>query len=385
MRFLGFVSFFFLVSFVLLKAPSLSFGSPVSLQLNIPATASWTNVEVGNKEEIVNVTTTSCPNLCVLFNTEPLPTSLNNPSFNPVTGCSQVYPAPLILYFETTPSTNLTFAIRVCCDNGASEPSICGKPLSFFDYLAIILLILFFGDIAFALVVLFLFLLSRVFLFPLYLCGFYSERPSLCFTDQFYRDIRKCPNCEIQLEKVAGCIHVRCPSCQQDFLWIFADTVQASLIVKMEKLVPIIFCCRQRFSRSAPRLIEGRRICELCGVPANDPFAWNSVNLARRSLTPIETWILENCKYLEKTEDFEEEEPSEEDLRCPICLTSPKKWKLSCGHQFCKPCLVKCLRLNQQCPLDRLVIEEIPVEIGKPSLSSVVNNITPNDTTVQIV
>ena len=54
-----------------------------------------------------------------------------------------------------------------------------------------------------------------------------------------------------------------------------------------------------------------------------------------------------------------------EDLICEICYERNKAWRLGeCGHELCRQCIVRSLRLNQTCPFDRQQITQIPVDLA---------------------
>ena len=308
------------------------------------ATEKWRRIEVPYVLEPLielNLSYSICPTVCILFE-QPFPSSLTflpeSQTFDPEQeNCSQIITTPTLLTIPF-PDHSITFSIRECCDGGVHEHSLCANKAptsaastnSFLDlgFVFVGLLCIDFGFVAY-------YFAYRRRIHPLFLCGYkWSDG-----------NIRKCPHCQVQLtrEDTSPCVHVICSSCNQGFDWSTAERPRQSWCL----------CFRGGNNRNAtaPLRVEGRQQCFFCGVDQTP---------VSNDISPLEKWIYDND---EKRSQRSQSDDNEEDLRCPICLHNLKTLQLSCGHQFCRSCLVKCMKLKQQCPLDRIPIVDAPVAI----------------------
>ena len=307
------------------------------------ATEKWKHVELPypfDSSVELNISYSICPTVCIYFDT-PIPSSLElTPpiaSFDrSARNCSQLVATPVLLNFSFPDQLN-SFSFRECCNNGLHERTLCnneGEALvsinSFLD-LGFVFLGLFCVDLAFV----GYYIAFRRRIHPLFLCGYKCPDSN----------VRKCPNCHIQLrrEETSPCIHVICTSCNHNFDWTTAQRPIRTLCSCFQR--------KRNENATAPLRVEGRQRCFLCG--ADDTQATNT-------LTALEKWVIDND---ERRSQRSQSEDSEEDSKCPICLHNLKALQLSCGHQFCKSCLVKCMKIKQQCPFDRITIKDAPVPI----------------------
>lgn len=78
------------------------------------------------------------------------------------------------------------------------------------------------------------------------------------------------------------------------------------------------------------------------------------VSAPRSNTESLDAWL---ATAEEVDEPQEQGEVVEE---CQVCFDTKPAWLLDCGHKLCKPCCIRVLGINQQCPFDRLIITGPP-------------------------
>ena len=321
-------------------------------------TSNWTNIQIGSLSQmIINLNIDDkCSYVCVHFDSTNLSyANINGSTFTPIPGCSELYMPPFSLNVSTQQEP-VRLQIKECCDG--KDESVCivdhNSPVL---WVWVVLITLCGAEVALMIVIVTLMLIVLLFTGIVYVVtGIVYVVTFPCFVLRVPNpnEVRSCPHCHVPIYRISGCDHMTCTACSRNFNWR-----EASIVTTLRPPRSRIFSFFSR--RSNPPIGS-----TICGVRMQANIEMNVNNDGS-----LDSWLMSNLKDSQTQNSIKEEEEPLEDFRCIICSYRRKDWKLSCRHDFCKDCIVKCLLLNKECPICRRKIHDIPTRSNLESVDIV--------------